>query len=336
MWWIWLLFVVSLVIIIYVSNKIGGVVDALDKKTKLSGAFLGAVLLAAVTSLPELVTSTTTAIMNEPDMTLGNILGTNLFDIVIIGIILVMFYNRIKHRSVCKSNVVFGAFTVIISAIILVCMIFDIKVVIPYVNINIITLMIFVLYLLALFLMRRFNDPQDDDTYTVGDVQNRYEALSVRKLVWLFTTLSIALVAVSMLVTFMAEYLADAYGINKGLAGAIFVGVPTSFPELVSCIALVRYGNFDAAYGNIVGSCLFNFVVIGVADIAYIAGTVFNSSTSNLIMSVCLMAEATLLLVLGLVKGKRTVLGSSAVFLVSVGVLMIAVYIIWLALTAFL
>ncbi len=336
MWWIWLFFAVSLIIIIYISNKIGGVVDALDKKTKLSGAFLGAVLLAAVTSLPELVTSTTTAAMQEPEMTLGNILGTNLFDIVIIGIILVIFFNKIKQRKVCKSNVIFGIFTVIISAIILLCMVFGMEIVIPYVNINIISLIIFAIYLFALFIMRKVNDPQDDDTLSVGDTQNKYEAISVRKLAWLFTTLSIALVAVSIIITFMAEYLADVYGMNKGLAGALFVGVPTSFPELVSCIALVRYGNFDAAYGNIVGSCLFNYVVIGIADIAFISGTVFTSSTSNIIMSACLMVEATLLLVLGAIKNKRTIIGTTTSFLVSIGILMIDIYVVWLVLTTFL
>ena len=134
MWWVWLLYALTLVIVIFVSNKIGGIVDAFDKKTKLSGAFLGAVLLAGVTSLPELVTSLTAAIMGEPDMTQGNILGSNVFDIAIIGLLLVIYFKRIKTRGVSKANIIFDFFVFAITAAILLLAIFNVQIIIPYIN----------------------------------------------------------------------------------------------------------------------------------------------------------------------------------------------------------
>ena len=57
MWWIYPLYVLDLALMIFLSIELGNLVDMLDKKTKISGAFIGGVLLAAVTSLPELFTA---------------------------------------------------------------------------------------------------------------------------------------------------------------------------------------------------------------------------------------------------------------------------------------
>ena len=57
MWWIYPLYILDLALMVYLSFTLGNIVDMLDKKTKISGAFIGGVLLAAVTSLPELFTA---------------------------------------------------------------------------------------------------------------------------------------------------------------------------------------------------------------------------------------------------------------------------------------
>ena len=78
----WSLIVIYLVLaaaICFLSKKLADYVDALDKKTKVSGAFIGAVLLAAVTSLPELFTSISATILlpDSANLVVGNILGSN-------------------------------------------------------------------------------------------------------------------------------------------------------------------------------------------------------------------------------------------------------------------
>ncbi len=66
------------------SIKLSYYVDELDKKTNLSGAFIGGVMLAAVTSLPELFTSiSSTLFLNEVQLVSGNVLGSNIFNLTI-------------------------------------------------------------------------------------------------------------------------------------------------------------------------------------------------------------------------------------------------------------
>lgn len=333
MWWIWLIYAICLVVVVYVSNKIAGIVDALDKKTKLSGAFLGAVLLAGVTSLPELVTSLTGALMGEPDMTLGNILGSNVFDIAIIGLLMVIYCTRIRHRTVSRANVIFVAFVLLISTLVLLCSIFNIKIVIPGININILTPIIIALYVFALLSTRKSNDPEDSDEGEVGDTQNRFEMLTVKGLVWRFIVCAVVLVGVSIAITFISDYIADAYGLGKGLAGALFLGIATSLPEIISSFALVRFGNFDAAYGNIIGSCMFNYGVIALADMFYFAGTVFITDTQSLILSACLAGGALFMLVFGLVRRRGKKFKNSLSFQIGSGILILLAYVLFLILS---
>ncbi|MBO5103245.1 MAG: hypothetical protein J6C13_04065 [Clostridia bacterium] len=349
MWWIWIPYIISLVVVVFVSNKLAVFIDALDKKTKLSGAFLGGVLLAAVTSLPELITSITAAILGEPEMTLGNILGSNVFDIAIVGFLMVIFAKRVKTKDVSKSNVITCAFTLLVAVLILICSIFNIQIVIPYLNINILTPIILVLYFLAIFFTReKPAEPQDavivniekkdnsiiiKDDEAVSQSANKVEAMSVKQIVLWFILCAVVLVGVSVAMTFMVDIIATEYNLGRGLAGALFLGIATSLPEIVSTFALVRLGNFDAGYGNIVGSCLFNFTVIALADICFTAGTVFLTDMQSIILSACLVAAAFVLLSFSFIRRSRSNYKYSLPIQVGAGVLICAAYVVFLLLS---
>ena len=81
-----LAFFVLAAAIVFLSVKLSEYVDLLDKSTKVSGAFIGGVLLAAVTSLPELFTSLSAVLfIGENNLVTGNILGSNLFNLAALG-----------------------------------------------------------------------------------------------------------------------------------------------------------------------------------------------------------------------------------------------------------
>ena len=74
------------------SIKAADYVELIDKKTSLSGAFIGGILLSAVTSLPELFTSlSSTLLLDEPGLCIGNILGSNLFNLTALAVMIVIF-----------------------------------------------------------------------------------------------------------------------------------------------------------------------------------------------------------------------------------------------------
>lgn len=327
----WILYICCLIVVVFAASRIAGIIDELDKKTKLSGAFLGSVLLAGVTSLPELVTSVTGAVIGEANMTLGNILGSNVFDIAIIGVLMVVFCARISHKHLSRSNIVFAAFTFIISILVLVCMIFGLEIVIPGVNINVLTPIIVLLYGLALYSTRK-EEPKVDDAEKT-DAPNRFKDYSVKKLWLLFSLFSVALVCVSIGITFLTQNIADTYSLGKGLAGALFLGVATSLPEIIASVQLIRLGNFDAAYGDIIGSCLFNFGIISLADIIYTSGTVFVADTQSLVLSACLSVAALLMCVFGIIRRKAKMIKNSKAVQLCFGVGITVCYITFLVIS---
>ena len=79
---LYLEYIVLAALVVFLSVRLSYYVDCLDKKTNLSGAFIGGVMLAAVTSLPELFTSLTAVLaLDQPDLVQGNVLGSNIFNI---------------------------------------------------------------------------------------------------------------------------------------------------------------------------------------------------------------------------------------------------------------
>ncbi len=324
----WILYICCLVVVVVNSSKIASIIDALDKKTKLSGAILGTVLLAGVTSLPELVTSVTAAILGETSMTLGNILGSNIFDMAIIGVLMVVFCARISQKNLSKSNTIFAGFTLLVSVLVLICTIFGLEIVIPGVNINVLTPIIILLYALALFSTRK-EEPKDDDNKEM-DVPNKYQDYSVKKLWLLFALFSVVLVCVSIGITFITEKIADTYSLGRGLAGALFLGVATSLPEIIASVQLIRLGNFDAAYGDIIGSCLFNFGIVSIADIIYTSGTVFVTDPQSLVLAACLSVAALLMFTFAIIRRKAKVIKNSKAVQFGFGALITASYVTFL------
>lgn len=355
MWWVWLLYVLCLVATVFTSNKLAEYIDALDKKTKISGAFLGGILLAGVTSLPELITSITAAILKQPEMTLGNILGSNVFDIAIIAVLMLVFFKRSLGKRVSKSNVVICIFTLFISVLILLCAIFDWQIVIPAINVNILTPLILVLYVVAIWFSQKTEEKTDtqsndnikenqnitnaqikDETAPktkAKEVTNKAEILAVKQIVWRFILLALVLVGVSVAMTYLVDSIATTYDLGRGLAGALFLGIATSLPEIISSFTLVRLGNFDSAYGNIIGSCLFNFGVIALADIVYTEGTVFLTDLQSIILSACLVVACIMALIFGISRLQKSKYKNSILMQIVSGVVITLAYITFLVLS---
>lgn len=270
-------------LIVFLSIKLSDYIDLLDKKTNLSGAFLGAVLLAIITSLPELFTSLSSVIfLEESGMVIGNILGSNSFDILILGVCILLFYKKYgadkldfkPHLVVCIG---------------LVCM--YISLIVPLLlgeyqlvvgNINICFVVIAIIYGIALWRMPKKDSDVEVKPIEVSQIETKkaetiespVKELSVKQIVFRFIFCSVLLVAVSIFITYATNDIASYFNLETSTAGVLFLAIATSLPEVVSTLALCYKGNFDASFGNILGSCLFNTLVLTITEILYFKGSI--------------------------------------------------------------
>lgn len=252
----YLLLVVGVVVF---SAQLGNYVNLLDQKTSLASAFIGGVLLAAVTSLPELFTSLTSVLaVGKPALVIGNILGSNVFNLFVMGFVFLLYWKGLRSAYLTGSHRVTAISSLVIYGILLFSL-WSGKTFFFY-GVSLISIVIFLLYVFSLRAMSG-----DEDT---GDKESA-SPLSVKQIVTRFVFYAVLLVITSILITYASDYLGESLGLGTTLAGALLLGIVTSLPEMISCFVLARMNNFNAIAGNILGSCLFNFTIFLVADLAY-------------------------------------------------------------------
>ena len=340
-WSVLLIYAVFAAGIVFFSKKLADYVDALDKKTKISGAFIGAVLLAAVTSLPELFTSISATLLVEDgaDLVIGNILGSNLFNLAIVGVALVCFF-----RLFAKSKIEYKTQYIVVTACLIIYGIIAYGICAPsnaqpiLGPINFIALLIFVAYGLAIFLQPK-NKSEGEEEEKKDPLPN----LSVKQVVVRFVIFAVLLVVTSIFITYATDAISDKlFNGDDTIAGAIFLAIATSLPELTSTFVLCKKGNFNAAMGDITGSCLFNFLIIGIAEFLSFRTSLLRGYSpdyrSAIIMLICTVVVLLVLLTILLInhsaqkKEKKESKLRYAIFAAS-GVIITAGYIVFLVLS---
>ncbi len=264
MWWIYPLYIVLVILVVFVSIKLGDMVDLLDKKTKISGAFIGGVLLAAVTSLPELFTAISSVlIVKDPSLAIGDILGSDIFNLMILGVYSLMFF---KNFRTCKINK-FHLFSLCVLIFFYACTAYALFAPVEYQpmlgDINALSIVIFVVYVITIIKQPK----SEEKDVTALDEEKKESKLSLKAIIAIFISLSLVLIGVSIGISLVTELIVDQIPALEGsVGGAVLLGICTSLPEVISTFHLFKLKNFDAGYGNMIGSCTFNFSILSIAD----------------------------------------------------------------------
>lgn len=237
-------FLVLAVLTAFVSIKLSYYGDVLSKQTKISTAFVGGLLIAAITSLPEFVTSISAVILDNPSLSFGDILGSNMFNIFALAIYNLLFFKRFIFSN-SKSTFLYE------------CVILLIEYIFILLNLRILTtIVLFILYFLYAFKVSKSENKEEKI-----DKKEKHPLIK-------FIFVGIILIILSILLTLQADKLTHIYPhISSSTIGAILLGITTSLPEVVSTFALIKYDNFDMAIANILGSNIFNFLVLSISDL---------------------------------------------------------------------
>ncbi len=265
------LFVATLVV--WFSIKASEYIDLIDKNTRLSGAFLGGVLLSAVTSLPELFTSiSATILIDKPSLCIGNILGSDLFNLTILGVLIPCYGRSFAQVRTSRGHIAVCIYLLLSYVVLLLNMLNIVDFNIWTLNIS--TLLILLCYVMSVRHLAAENggEQPSTDLATEAEAEEEMEMepesrLSLRQIVVRFVLVSLGIIGLSIVLTYITDDIAVRLNLGAGLAGAIFLGVATSLPEVSSTIALFRIGNYNIAVGNIIGSNIFNFFVLCCADL---------------------------------------------------------------------
>jgi len=332
---LWIVFyILGAAVVVFLSIKLSDYVDLLDKKTKVSGAFLGGILLAAVTSLPELFTSISATVIasiqgtNANQMVLGNILGSDLFNICLFAIIFIAFFSKMVKSKVNKSSLITMFFTAVMYAIVAIAsFVFDFNGIL-FGWFNPMSIAIVAVYALSVLKTPKEEEAENKETDS---------KLTVKQIVLLFVLFSVLLVGASVGLTIIVDNLVSSYGFGATFGGALFLGVATSIPELTATINLCKKGNLNAACGDIVGSNVFNCLILVISDLLSFgcASRVYTPNQSSFLLLVCGAVSIATIIIALLLKTKdkvKNVLSHRILYIVF-SILVIGSYITFLVLS---
>jgi len=301
---VWLKFLACLVIILFAGTKLARYGDVIAEKTGLGGIWIGLVLLAAITSVPELVTGVSSvALVGLPDLAIGTLFGSCLFNLTILALLDIL-HRRTPVLSEVRLRHIASAGTGILLIAAAAVSIFAGEgfsgLALGWVGVP--SIIILILYLVAIWRMFRFE--RNQAVQHLEDTPSQYEGVSMRAIWFKFALAAIAVIGAGIWVSFIGDEIAQTYGWGASFVGSLFLAVSSSMPELVVSIAALRLGALDMAVADILGSNMFNIAIILPVDLSYTQGPILFQprslmSATHLITAVVAVVMS-LLVIIGL------------------------------------
>ncbi len=320
MFLIWLQFFISAVIIIIAGAKLSLYANVISERTGLSKAWIGMVLLGVVTSLPELATSLASAVrINAPDLALGNVLGSNIFNLMII-VLLDFLYKSGSITSKANTNrahIFSATLTLLLSTVVIAGIFINSKVAVLNIgNFGLDSIMIAIIYIIGMRLIFKFETEKlSAQAMDKQPVFFRYKplhhsyggnmGLTLSKSYVGFIVAAILVISSGIWLAGVGEEIAKATGWGRTFVGTILLAIVTSFPELVVSVTALRLGSIDLAFGNIFGSNMLNLFIIPITDIAYRAGAILTFVSQTHILTACLGIFLTCVVIIGLIRREK-------------------------------
>jgi cation:H+ antiporter len=277
----WLQLIICAVAIGFAGPVMTRNAEAIARLTGISVSWIGLVLLATATSLPELFTGiSAVALADTPDIAMGNALGACIFNLVLLVLLDALCPDEPVWSKTDQGNILSAAFGIImfgfVGGLILITRA-DIGLDMSFAHVSLYSPILLGLYLVATR-AAFFHERRSGRTAPAQGNGPEAEGISLRSASLRFALAAAVVAATGAYLPFVGLEVADAMGWRASFVGTMFVSAATSMPELVVTVSALRIGSADMAIGNILGSVLFNMLVVAIDDIAYLAGPIYSAA----------------------------------------------------------
>ena len=264
---VWVKFIITSALIVFAATQLAKYGDIIAIRTRLGGMFIGVILMAGATSLPEILTSISSLSQNSPNLAAGNLLGSNSFNMVLLAVIDIVSRNQRILRKAALKHSLTGSLAVFLIGLVVFFILADIDVKLGWVGLD--SLVIIAAYIAAVWLIQG-NASRGIQPVIADEIPDG--VASLRRGVIGFLIAAGALVVVTPGMVESANEIAGITGLGTTFIGTTLVALVTSLPELVTTLAAIKIGANDMAIGNLFGSNMFNMFAIGLTDIFFTQG----------------------------------------------------------------
>jgi len=270
-----LILLVSLVVLVWSADKFVFGASSLARNMGISPMIIGLTIVAMGSSAPEMMTAATASLHGNPNLGIGNAIGSNITNIALVLGITALFQPLTVSSSTIKREIPLLLAITVLAYL----MLFD-----DYFSfieglILIVGFATYIVTLLVITLNRTKNCPSNDPMLLEAEKEVP-EAVSTKlSVLWLAIGILLLPLSASYLVD-SSIFIAKAFGISDLVIGLTIVAIGTSLPELAASIISIIKKEDDLALGNIIGSNIFNILAV-LSLIGLIAPGTVDSNAAN-------------------------------------------------------
>jgi cation:H+ antiporter len=262
------------VAVFLVASRLARHADAVADATGLGRMWVGSVLLAASTSLPELMTDVNAALLDTVDIGVGDLMGSTLANMLLLALLDLVYRRRQILDNVSSHHALVATLAIVLTATVGAAIVSGGWGRIGHVGVE--TILILVIYLVGMrSVYSNMMATAPPEQLELGDTNRTV----LRRGLLGFGAAGVGLMVTAPLLVMSAEALAAEARLSESFIGTLLVGFTTSFPEIAASIAAVRLGALDLAVGNVFGSNAFNMVILLAMDVAYTKGPVLAAAS---------------------------------------------------------
>lgn len=319
-------FILCAVVIVISGSRLSKYGDMMADMMGWGKMFVGMILMASVTSMPELMTGISSiVIVDAPNLAVGDIVGSCAFNILIISMMDLFYDSKKPLTSVAQTgHVIAASFGIIMLSMVAFAILMpDIFGRIAW--IGGFSILFLILYFVAIRTVFLYVKKQP-----VAVEVARPRTLTLKKVVFKYVLNAVFVIIAAIGLPYFGEHLAAASGLSQSFFGTLFIAASTSLPEIVVSIAAIRMGTIDLAIGNIFGSNIFNIGILALDDILYTKGPIFLFTNPNHIIPVLSTIVITAIGISGIVfrtvKKWKLALDTGAIVFVYIMMLVLLYY----------
>jgi len=331
---IWFKFAICVAIIFFSGKRVAKYGDIIAEKTGLGGLWIGVILVAITTSLPEIFTGVgSTVFVNAPDLTVGNLFGANTYNLLNISLLDFLNKGGPLLSSVSTGQLLTAGLSLIPLLIASIGIFLSIRLPqLGFMNISLYSILILIGYLVAIRTIFRFERNQQQivrELKKEEEILLKYNDIPLKKAFILCGVFAIMIAGAGIWLAYVGEDLARILNLGQNFIGSLFLGFATTLPEITVSVAALRIGAKELAVANMLGSNLFNMSIIFINDTLYRKAQIFNFLSQQHIFTGFIVVLMTVIVCAGLIlkPKKKTKLGLSNYSIALIAVFILGAYI---------
>lgn len=279
-----LLFAALASLIFLSGKKLSVYGDMIARHLGLGRAWIGLVLMASVTSLPELsVGISSAALAGSADLALGDVMGSCVFNLFILSLLDVFVRGEPLLFKASPSHMLAAALSIILVALVGMGLFLPTSItIIRWIGLS--SILFIAVYFVSMRLIYFY-----EAKLLLAQVAKEAEPIppiTLKRAAWLYAANALVVIGAALFLPGIAQDIAIASGLGESFVGTLFLAASTSLPEIAVSFSAMRMGAVDLAVGNLIGSNLFNILILSVDDMFYNNGPLLKDASDDNLVSV--------------------------------------------------